>query len=146
MPAERDLEPSASIASAAAATPSSSRSLAPSASARARIAASRATRTSDSFAGVAPGMRNTPPPTPCRSNLRPHELQDYEMDSIRYSDMPYQFIVTADGKIYEGREMKSVGAHAGKRLAPKVEDLRNGPVIKEVEDAVLALRAASVSR
>ncbi|MGZ6143213.1 MAG: N-acetylmuramoyl-L-alanine amidase, partial [Myxococcales bacterium] len=41
------------------------------------------------------------------------ELQNFEMDENKYSDMPYHFVIGADGKIYEGREMKSVGAHAG---------------------------------
>ena len=153
----------------------------------------------------------------------PKQLQDYEMDKRGFSDIPYQFVITADGRIYQGRELKSVGAHAGeiagnkdikkdpdwgsigivlmgdfeggtgdgptqaeldsrttlvarlmldyqgiraaqilkhsevkrsgdpkacpgKRLSPKVDELRTGAVIKEVEDAVLALQAAATPR
>jgi hypothetical protein len=62
-------------------------------------------------------------------HLTPRDLQDFEMDKNGFSDIPHQFMITADGTIYEGREMKSVGAHAGeiagntdgalRRLAPR---------------------------
>lgn len=46
-------------------------------------------------------------------NLTVKDLQDYEMDSRHFSDLPYHFVITADGTIHEGRELKSMGAHAG---------------------------------
>lgn len=40
------------------------------------------------------------------------ELQDKEMKA-GYADMPYHFVITADGQIHEGRAIDVVGAHAG---------------------------------
>lgn len=40
------------------------------------------------------------------------ELQDKEMND-GYSDMPYHFVITSDGRIHEGRVIGAVGAHAG---------------------------------
>src|SRR5690606_9795954 len=40
------------------------------------------------------------------------ELESKELKA-GYADMPYHFVITKDGKIYEGRPMDVVGAHAG---------------------------------
>jgi hypothetical protein len=40
------------------------------------------------------------------------ELQDKEMKGP-YADMPYHFVITANGTIHEGRPIDVVGAHAG---------------------------------
>lgn len=53
------------------------------------------------------------------------QLQDKEMDTAGYSDMPYHFVITGDGRIHEGREIGVVGAHAG--LIPGNTDIRRDP-------------------
>lgn len=40
------------------------------------------------------------------------ELESKELKA-GYADMPYHFVITKDGKLYEGRPMDVVGAHAG---------------------------------
>ena len=49
------------------------------------------------------------------------ELEEKERDA-GYSDMPYHFVITQDGSIYEGRETGSMGAHAGIGLSPGVDN------------------------
>ncbi|WP_157774737.1 peptidoglycan recognition protein family protein [Melittangium boletus] len=53
------------------------------------------------------------------------QLQDKEMDDAGYSDMPYHFVITGNGKIHEGREMDVVGAHAG--LIKGNKDIKKDP-------------------
>ncbi|MBI2083547.1 MAG: N-acetylmuramoyl-L-alanine amidase [Deltaproteobacteria bacterium] len=54
--------------------------------------------------------------TNLRRNLPPLDLQRRSQNSLRYpwDDIPYHYYITWDGKIYEGREMKYVGGHAGR--------------------------------
>jgi len=53
------------------------------------------------------------------------QLQDKEMDDAKYSDMPYHFVITSDGKVNEGRAIDVVGAHAG--LIEGNKDIKKDP-------------------
>jgi hypothetical protein len=46
---------------------------------------------------------------------RDQSLKDLEKKTRRkqYADLPYHFVITEDGKVYEGRSITAVGAHAG---------------------------------
>ena len=40
-------------------------------------------------------------------------LQQYFQKTLKYADLPYHYLISKDGKVYEGRSMKFQGAHAG---------------------------------
>lgn len=44
-------------------------------------------------------------------NAGPKEIQDLHMDRRGFADVAYHYIITADGTIYEGREINIRGAH-----------------------------------
>ncbi len=43
----------------------------------------------------------------------PALLLQYHLDQLKYSDIAYHFIIDSNGKVYEGRAIFYMGAHAG---------------------------------
>ncbi len=58
----------------------------------------------------------------------PQEIKRYHLEAYGFSDIGYHYIIAADGKIYEGRNLKYMGAHAGQS--------------REANSAVVAARRA----
>uniref|UniRef100_A0A8C8SM59 Ig-like domain-containing protein n=1 Tax=Pelusios castaneus TaxID=367368 RepID=A0A8C8SM59_9SAUR len=46
----------------------------------------------------------------CRQQVK--GIQNYHMDNQRWSDIGYNFLIGEDGRVYEGRGWRTVGAHA----------------------------------
>jgi|GEM_PF-2449622 len=40
-------------------------------------------------------------------------ILDYHLEVSRFSDIGYHFVVADDGRVYEGRDLRLLGAHAG---------------------------------
>lgn len=62
-------------------------------------------------------------------NFSPRDLQRYFQQASRYpwDDVAYQYYITWDGKIYEGREMRYVGGHAGRSKESLAERKKGNP-------------------
>jgi hypothetical protein len=55
----------------------------------------------------------TPPTLNGSYEARLRQIQAYHMDSRGYCDIGYHFLVTRDGRLWEGRPLSYLGAHVG---------------------------------
>lgn len=67
----------------------------------------------------------------------PKQLQEYEMFTRKFNDIAYHFIIGKTGKIYEGRKLDIMGAHAGQtkeanELAENIKNSKEPKLIIEV--------------
>ncbi len=46
--------------------------------------------------------------------MGPKEIQSYQVKTMHYSDIAYHFIIDNDGRVWQGRLLEYMGAHAGR--------------------------------
>lgn len=72
----------------------------------------------------------------------PRQIQDFHMDGNGWSDIGYNFLVGADGTIYEGRGWLVIGAHATNHNTAGIGVCfigRDGDATPEARDAIRAM-------
>jgi hypothetical protein len=58
----------------------------------------------------------------------PKEIKRYHLEVVNFSDIGYHFVIGRDGTIYQGRDIKYMGAHAGytRQTKEKESKAKNG--------------------
>ncbi len=69
-------------------------------------------------------------------NIDVKEIQSYQQGN-GYNDIAYHYFITKDGKIYEGRNINLLGAHAGETVEANnlADSIRNHLIAKNIIEA-----------